>query len=302
MLTYAYVVYPWLMLIDKIDGKDARLSENEARILCFFHSFYRNNLPIHPTKTQIAEALFLRVESGKTQPSTIRRALKGLQDKGYISVTEKGNSKGKANCYEFCPGHTLWDLFQIVDKENPGALSEGQRQIAKADLSPVASQASGSRDNVTGKEVKEPMKPATKKVEKKQAKASVPTVDANNWENREEDIKKQTRHVWDNHYKKYLAKGVVYKLSQVRDALRGQEAEDCRNKRPDKYWNIAKIDLECINWMMRSGLKVVADTGEKIEYYNDLPVRSSTDNYFKNIKEIEIEKNGKTFKQFQLIE
>lgn len=257
MLTYAYVVYPWLMLIDKIDGKDARLSDNEARILCFFHSFYRNNLPIHPTKTQIAEALFFRVESGKTQPSTVRRALKGLQDKGYICVTEKGNSKGNANCYKFCPGRTLWDLFQIVDKENPGALSEGQKQIAKADLSPVASQASGPRGTVTGKEVKESMKPATKKVEKKQAKASVPTVDANNWENREEDIKKQARQLWESKYKTKAEQHKSVALHLLRDEIRGQEATDCKDVRPDKYWNIHKQDFNIIMWMIKKGLDVV---------------------------------------------
>lgn len=261
MLTYAYVVYPWLMLIDKIDGKDARLSDNEARILCFFHSFYRNNLPIHPTKTQIAEALFFRVESGKTQPSTIRRGLKGLQDKGYICVTEKGNSKGSANCYEFCPGRTLWDLFQIVDKENPGALSDGQRQIAKADLSPVTSQAPGSRDNVTGKEVKcstqEPVKPATKKAEKKQAKASVPTVDAHNWENREEDIKKQAKQLWESKYKTKAEQHKSVTLHLLRDEIRGQEATDCKDVRPDKYWNIHKQDFEIITWMIKKGLDVV---------------------------------------------
>lgn len=257
MLTYAYVVYPWVMEIDKIDGKDARLSDNEARILCFFHSFYRNNLAIHPTRKQIAKAILL----GEKGEKTVQRAIKSLQNKGYIRVPEKGNSKGKANCYEFCPGRTLWDLFQIVDKENPGALSDGQRQRAKTDLSPDTSQAPGSRDNVTGKEVKcstqEPVKPATKKAEKKQAKASVPTVDAHNWENREEDIRKQAKQLWESVYKTKAEQHKTVTLNGLRDKLRGQEATDCKDVRPDKYWTIHKQDFEIITWMIKKGLDVV---------------------------------------------
>lgn len=299
MLTYAYVVYPWLMLIDKIDGKDARLSDNEARILCFFHSFYRNNLPIHPTKTQIAEALFFRVESGKTQPSTIRRGLKGLQDKGYICVTEKGNSKGSANCYEFCPGRTLWDLFQIVDKENPGALSDGQRQIAKADLSPVTSQAPGSRDNITGKEVKcstqEPVKHATKKAEKKQAKASVPTVDANGWENRPEDLRAKANYLWKTKLKNMKGKRVA--ITTLRDELRGSEA-DCKQSRPDKYWTLGKFDFDFIQMLKKNGVNVVANG---YDVFKGEPFTQGDS--FKNLKVTHyIDDNGKYRQDLEFIE
>lgn len=302
MLTYAYVIYPWLMLIDKIDGKDARLSDNEARILCFFHSFYRNNLPIHPTKIQIAEALFFRVESGKTQPSTIRRALKGLQDKGYICVTEKGNSKGNANCYKFCPGRTLWDLFQIVDKENPGALSEGQRQIAKADLSPVTTQPTASRlHRDTSQACKaieatqEPIKPATKKVEKKQAKASVPTVDANNWENREEDLRAKANYLWKTKYKDMVGKRVA--ITALRDELRGSEA-DCKQSRPDKYWTLGKFDFDFIQTLKEKGVNVVANG---YDVFKGEPFIQGDS--FKNLKVTHyIDNNGKYHQDLEFIE
>lgn len=255
MLTYSFAIYPWLILVDKIDGKDARLSDKEAMILCYFHSFYRKGQAIHPSKMQIAQALLLRVENG-TQPSSIRRALKGLQDKGYICVTEKGNSRGKANRYEFCPGRTLWDLFQIVDKENPGVFSDKERKLAARSL--PREEAEPVNDKTVGKVVPEKAGEGHGKKQK---------VDAHGWKVlTPEEIEKNKNRVREKYRDVYerLKSGeqnqCYVDVEEIMKALRGEEAEKCLKGeeviKPDKWFNPPDDVLEFINELADKGFSV----------------------------------------------
>lgn len=292
MLTYSFAVYPWLTDIDKIDGKDARLSDKEAMILCYFHSFYRKGRAIHPSKMQIAQALLLRVENG-TQPSSIRRALKGLQDKGYIHVVEKGNSKGKANRYEFCPGRTLWDLFQIVDKENPDAFSDKERKLAARSLPQVhtddgnASQVHTepikaervSRSSATSKAEGLSVTPCSVVPERVPEKAGESDgkkqkVDAHGWKVlTPEEIKENKNRVWKEKYRDLLERiksgnmdrrnFLVYVPDIIKE-LRGEEAEKCLKGEEvinqDKWFNPPDDVLDFINGLADQGV-IVAIAG-----------------------------------------
>lgn len=272
-ITFRTNVYLWLM--------KAGMTANEMLVYCMVCDYVRNNQIPRFTYKQIAE--LLGSEDKAEAPYIARKAVKGLVEKGFIEIHYHGG-KGSANHYALLK--TPYDIFLQIDKENPNYFSDAQRTVHIQEL----------KLNGMGYG-----KPAENREQPTPEVETVTTVDAHNWENRDEEIRKQARQLWDNRYKECVGKA-VFKLSQVRDALRGQEADDCRDKRPDKYWNMGKTDLECINWMIRSGLRVEADTGTEIEYYGDLQAISHTDNYFKNIKTVEVEKNGKTFEQFELTE
>lgn len=258
MLTYSFADYPWLMLIDKIDGKDARLSDNEIRILCYFHSFYRKGQAIHPSKVQIAQALHIRLEEGQTQPSTIRRAIKGLQNKGYIHLVEKGNSKGKANCYEFCPGRTLWDLFQIVDKENPDAFSNKERELAKRSLPPHDKHTEPMKDKPVSERVPEKAGEGHGKKQK---------VDTYGWEvltpeeieKNKNRVRKKYRDVYER-LKSGEQNQCYVDVEEIMKTLRGEEAEKCLKGeeviKPDKWFNPPDDVLEFINELADKGFSV----------------------------------------------
>lgn len=265
MLTYSFAVYPWLTEIDKIDGKDARLSDKEAMILCYFHSFYRKGQAIHPSKMQIAQALLLRVENG-TQPSSIRRALKGLQDKGYIHVVEKGNSRGKANRYEFCPGRTLWELFQLVDKENPGAFSDKERKLAARSL-PLEEHT----EPINGKTAPGCV---TEKAGGSDESGKKQKVDAHGWKVlTPEEIKENKNRVWKEKYRELLERiksgnmdrrnFSVYVPDIIKE-LRGEEAEKCLKGEEvinqDKWFNPPDDVLDFINGLADQGV-IVAIAG-----------------------------------------
>lgn len=273
------MTYRWLSKVG--------MTPNEIDVYCLLNDFEYGCKVVYLTYKQIAD--YLGSEDKAKAPNAARRVINSLAEKGFIEINYHGG-RGSANHYRLLK--TPYDLFHEIVEKNPEYFSEAQIESLEKDL---------SRAKPAERPVENKEQPATKKVEKKQAKASVPTVDAHNWENRDEEIRKQARQLWDNRYKKCVGR-TVFQLSQVRDALRGKEADDCRDKRPDKYWNMGKTDLECINWMIRSGLRVVADTGDEVEYYGDLQAISHTDNYFKNIKTVEVEKNGKTFEQFELTE
>lgn len=268
MLIYAYVTYPWLMDIDKIDGKDARLSDKEAEILCYFHSFYRNGLPIHPAKKQIAKAIRL----GEKGEKTVQRAIKSLQNKGYIRVPEKGNSKGKANCYEFCQGRTLWDLFQILDRENPGLVSKAQRDAAKKDLSPAIA---AHTEPIKAERVT-PCSVVPERVPEKagEGNGKKQKVDAHGWKVlTPEEIKENKNRVWKEKYRDLLERiksgnmdrrnFLVYIPDIIKD-LRGEEAEKCLKGEEvinqDKWFNPPDDVLDLINGLADQGV-IVAIAG-----------------------------------------
>ena len=104
-------------------------------------------------------------------------------------------------------------------------------------------------------------KPADKPAENKQQPTpeaeTTMTVDAHNWENRDEEIEKQARQLWESKYKTKAEQHKSVPLYWLRDELRGQEATACKDVRPDKYWSIHKKDFEIITWMIKKGLDVV---------------------------------------------
>ena len=63
--------------------------------------------------------------------------------------------------------------------------------------------------------------------------------------------------MWESKYKTKAEQHKSVALHLLRDEIRGQEATDCKDVRPDKYWNIHKQDFNIIMWMIKKGLDVV---------------------------------------------
>lgn len=292
MLNLFLLQWPFLREIDEIDGKDASLDPIETLILSYFHSFHSKNLPIHPSYRQIAKGIGYKAKKKpedcsrlsereieqkreKAEQKTIQRAVKSLQNKGYICVVEKGNSWQKANRYEFCPGRTLWELFQLVDKENPGLLSKEEKDLAKKLLpleehtepiksEPVTSKAEGlsvsKRVTPQGSRAEGVPKKTGEGQGKKQK------VDAHGWKVlTPEEIKENKRRVWNRKYRdlsehwKDEWDHLVYIPDIIKD-LRGEEAEKCLKGEEvinqDKWFNPPDDVLDFINGLADQGFTV----------------------------------------------
>lgn len=228
-ITFRSNVYPWLM--------KAGMTTNEMLVYCMICDYIRNGQIARPTHRQIAELLGSTDKS--ESPNFSRRIIKGLVKKGFIEVIYQGH-EGSANHYALLK--TPYDIFLQIDKENPDYFSDAQRTFHVQEL------------KLNGMEYG---KPAENKEQPTPEVETTMTVDAHNWENREEDIKKQARQLWDSKYKTKAEQHKSVTLQWLRDELRGQEATDCKDVRPDKYWNIHKQDFEIIMWMIKKGLDVV---------------------------------------------
>lgn len=278
MLNLFLLQWPFLGEIDEIDGKDASLDLKETLILSYFHSFYSKNMPIHPSYGQIAKGIGYKVKEGDTQPKAIKRAVKSLQDKGYIRVVEKGNSWRKANRYEFCPGRTLWELFQLVDKEKPSLISKEERDLAKK-LLPLEKHT----EPINGKPVSSSS--ATSKAEGLSVSERVPEkageghdkkqkVDAHGWKVlTPEEIKENKNRVWKEKYCELLKRiksgnmdrrNFLVCVPDIIKELRGEEAEKCLKGEevinPGKWFNPPDDVLDFINGLADQGV-IVAITG-----------------------------------------
>lgn len=110
--------------------KKVGMTRNEATVYCVIYDYIRNGLPAHPTYAELAEELWS--DDTSPCPTVARNAVSGLIEKGFIAQPFRGNSHGRANEYTLLV--TLYELFQIVDRENPGYFSDAQRAAYKEDL------------------------------------------------------------------------------------------------------------------------------------------------------------------------
>lgn len=110
--------------------KKVGMTRNEATVYCVIYDYIRNGLPAHPTYAELAEELWS--DDTSPCPTVARNAVSGLIEKGFIAQPFRGNSHGRANEYTLLV--TLYELFQIVDKKNPGYFSDAQRAAYKEDL------------------------------------------------------------------------------------------------------------------------------------------------------------------------
>lgn len=228
-ITFRTNVYVWLM--------KAGMTMHEMLVYCAICDFIRNKQVARLTHRQIAE--LLGSEDKSESPNISRRTIKGLVKKGFIEVIYQGH-EGSANHYALLK--TPYDIFLQIDKEDPDYFSDAQRTAHIHEL---------KLNNVGYGKPAEAEQQSTPEAE------TTMTVDAHNWENREKDIKKQARQLWDSKYKTKAEQHKSVALHWLRDELRGQEATACKDVRPDKYWNIHKQDFEIILWMIKQGLDVV---------------------------------------------
>lgn len=231
-ITFRTNVYMWLM--------KAGMTMHEVLVYCTICDYIRNNQAPRFTYKQIAE--MLGSEDKAKSPNAARRVIKSLAEKGFIEINYHGGM-GSANHYRLLK--TPFELFQMIDESDPDFFSDAQREQYIEELK--------LNCNCTSKH---PEKSVTKKVEKKQAKSTVPTVDANNWENREEDLRAKANYLWKTKYKDMVGKRVS--IAALRDELRGSEA-DCKQTRPDKYWTLGKFDFNFIQTLKEKGVNVVAN-------------------------------------------
>lgn len=228
-ITFRTNAYLWLM--------KAGMTANEMLVYCMVCDYVRNNQIPRFTYKQIAE--LLGSEDKSEAPYIARKAVKSLVEKGFIEIHYHGG-KGSANHYALLK--TPYDIFLQIDKENPDYFSDAQRTAHVQEL---------KLNNVGyGKPAEAEQQPTP------EAETTM-TVDAHNWENRDEEIKKQARQLWGSKYKTKAEQHKSVTLQGLRDELRGQEATDCKDVRPDKYWNIHKQDFKIILWMIKQGLDVV---------------------------------------------
>ena len=110
--------------------KKVGMTRNEATVYCVIYDYIRNGLPAHPTYAELAEELWS--DDTSPCPTVARNAVSGLIEKGFIAQPFRGNSHGRANEYTLLV--TLYELFQIVDRENPGYFSDAQRAAYEKDL------------------------------------------------------------------------------------------------------------------------------------------------------------------------
>lgn len=295
MLNLFLLQWPFLGEIDEIDGKDASLDPIETLILSYFHSFYSKNLPIHPSYRQIAKGIGYRAKKKpedcsrlsereieqkreKAEQKTIQRAVKSLQNKGYIRIVEKGNSWQKANRYEFCPGRTLWELFQLVDKENPGLLSKEEKDLAKKLLplekhtEPINGKAAPERVTEKAGESNAQRGGGNPPAKGSESDGKKQKVDAHGWKVlTPEEIKENKNRVWKEKYRGLLERiksgnidrrnFIVYVPDIIKD-LRGEEAEKCLRDEEvidtyhDKWFNPPDDVLDFINGLADQGVIV----------------------------------------------
>lgn len=124
--------------------KKVGMTRNEATVYCVIYDYVRNGLPAHPTYAELAEELWS--DDTSPCPTVARNAVSGLIEKGFIAQPFRGNSHGRANEYTLLV--TLYDLFQIVDRENPGYFSDAQRAAYKEDLNIEISYQDRPVDNI----------------------------------------------------------------------------------------------------------------------------------------------------------
>lgn len=80
-------------------GKDTRLSQKEKHIMAYMTEIGRNGQVIQPKQRTIAKALSI-------SERTVRRAIEGLKNKGYINVIRRG--KCLSNIYEIIGMAAKW--------------------------------------------------------------------------------------------------------------------------------------------------------------------------------------------------
>lgn len=216
--------YTWLL--------KTGMTANEMLVYCLINDFEYGCKVVYLTYKQIAE--YLGSDDKAKAPYIARKAVNGLVEKGFIEIHYHGG-RGSANHYRLLK--TPYELFHEVAEKDPEYFSEAQMESLEKDL---------SRD-----------KPAEAEQQPTPEAETTTTVDAHNWENREKDIQKQARQLWDSKYKTKAEQHKSVTLQWLRDELRGQEATDCKDVRPDKYWSIHKQDFEIILWMVKQGLDVV---------------------------------------------
>ena len=220
--------YTWLL--------QTGMTLHEMIVYCLINDFSYGCKDIYLTHRQIADALGSEDKSGS--PNFSRRIIKGLVKKGFIEICYQGH-EGSANHYRLLK--TPYDLFHEIAEKDPEYFSEAQIKSLEKDLS----------------RAKPAEKPAENREQPTPEVETTVTVDAHNWENRDEDIKKQARQLWESKYKTKAEQHKSVALHLLRDEIRGQEATDCKDVRPDKYWNIHKQDFNIIMWMIKKGLDVV---------------------------------------------
>ena len=144
---------------------------HEMLVYCAICDFIRNKQVARLTHRQIAE--LLGSEDKSESPNISRRTIQGLVKKGFIEVIYQGH-EGSANHYALLK--TPYDIFLQIDKEYPDYFSDAQRTAHVQEL---------KLNNVGyGKPAEAEQQPTP------EAETTM-TVDAHNWENREEDIRKQ---------------------------------------------------------------------------------------------------------------
>lgn len=244
-ITFRTNAYLWLM--------KAGMTANEMLVYCMVCDYVRNNQIPRFTYKQIAE--LLGSEDKSEAPYIARKAVKSLVEKGFIEIHYHGG-KGSANHYALLK--TPYDIFLQIDKENPDYFSDAQRTVHVQELK---LNGMGYGKPAENKEQPTPVPPegvaSSHLAEPAKEVETTITVDAHNWENRDEDIKRQARQLWESKYKTKAEQHKSVALHLLRDEIRGQEAIDCKDVRPDKYWNIHKQDFEIITWMIKKGLDVV---------------------------------------------
>ncbi|MCT6149943.1 helix-turn-helix domain-containing protein [Escherichia coli] len=220
--------YSWLLRMG--------MTANEMLVYCLINDFEYGCKVVYLTYKQIAE--YLGSDDKSEAPYIARKAVKGLVEKGFIEIHYHGG-RGSANHYRLLK--TPYSLFHEMMEKDPEYFSEAQIKSLEKDLS----------------RAKPAEKPAENREQPTPEVETTVTVDAHNWENRDEDIKKQARQLWESKYKTKAEQHKSVALHLLRDEIRGQEATDCKDVRPDKYWNIHKQDFNIIMWMIKKGLDVV---------------------------------------------